>query len=100
MDPRTEELMDLLDALKVPVPAAIRPTDVLRTEPVLEVEADGYRLEASLEEWRSYTGRRWLNGEEQHGPVYNLGTDVPYTGKRVCPCRTCEAGTLPHLRSN
>lgn len=99
MDAPTESLADLVERLLGPTPVGA-PTDVLRRTPILEVELEGRRVEARAEEWRSYTGRRWKNGEEEHGPVYNLGTDVPYDGRRVCPCRTCEAGVAPHLRSN
>lgn len=40
--------------------------------------------------WRSWTGIRFLNGEEHHGPVYVMGTQKLYEGIRTCICKTCQ----------
>jgi len=40
--------------------------------------------------WRSWTGIRFLNGEEYHGPVYVMGTQKLYEGIRTCICKTCQ----------
>lgn len=48
----------------------------------------------------SWTGRRWLNGTEYHGPIYNFATSSLYTGDRSCKCSTCEAHMPSHRRAN
>ena len=50
--------------------------------------------------FRSWTGERRINGDEHHGPVYALGSDVPYTGSRVCGCSECQSHVEPRFRKN
>jgi hypothetical protein len=50
--------------------------------------------------WRSWTDRRRLWGQDYHGMVYNLGTDLPYTGRRACNCLKCQESVEPALRPN
>jgi len=50
--------------------------------------------------WRAWTGPRRVDGEDHHGPVWNLDTDVLWDGPRDCACPTCAASTRPPLRHN
>ena len=41
--------------------------------------------------WLSWSGRRWLNGREYHGPIFFLGTNVLVIRQaRQCPCSICQ----------
>jgi hypothetical protein len=40
--------------------------------------------------WNSWTGIRYMNGEEYHGTVFVMGTQKPYGGTRICTCNTCQ----------
>ena len=41
--------------------------------------------------FRSWTGRRLINGVEFHGPVYFKGSRIKYGGQRYCACNVCIA---------
>jgi len=75
-------------------------TDVLAAGPLLTVELLGETVVATEAEWRAWTGRRWRNGVEVHGPIYNLGTDVLFTGRRACGCATCSKTVDPQHKHN
>jgi len=50
--------------------------------------------------WSAWTGRRYLNGEEYHGPVYKMGTDSVYFGHRICTCSVCSESVPAQLKPN
>lgn len=55
------------------------------------------------EVWRAWSGQRAIWGVPYHGPVYPLGASpgaTPWTGKRECPCDTCQMHVAPYNRSN
>lgn len=92
----------LTDAILAAMPAAPAATEGVRG-PVLEVQVGAAWVEASGPEWRSWTGRRMVNGEEVHGPVYVFGSpdgSLPFTGRRVCGCRECQEHVAPEFRPN
>lgn len=60
----------------------------------------GYVMRVTEALWSAWTGRRFLNGEEYHGPVYKMGTNVLYTGSRSCQCRVCGETVPVGLRAN
>ena len=67
------------------------PTDDVAGEPLLEVKTGGIWVATSEEIFRAWTGQRRINGDEHHGPVYSLGTEIMYTGARVCACKDCQS---------
>lgn len=49
------------------------------------------RIKLDKKTWLSWSGRRWLNGVEYHGPVFVLGTNTPVKRQaRVCLCDDCQ----------
>jgi hypothetical protein len=42
--------------------------------------------------WHSWAGLRFKNGDEYHGPVYDMHTTSrnQYAGPRVCMCSKCQ----------
>lgn len=75
-------------------------TDDVASGPLLELESSGTTLLVEADVWRSWTGRRFMNGEEYHGPVYLLGSDSRWTGHRVCGCPECQVGVEAQYRPN
>jgi len=70
---------------------------------LLEIEAGGQWVEVDEATWRSWTGRRMVNGAEHHGPIFLMGSPdgtPPYTGRRVCLCPTCQEQVEPRYRPN
>lgn len=64
-------------------------------EPVhAEREIVDYRL------FRSWTGARFMNNAPVHGDVYQLDTEILYTGPRACPCARCQEHVDPRERTN
>ena len=51
----------------------------------------GHRVVVSYYIFRSWTGRRYLNGVEYHGPVYILGSGDYASARqaRACDCAEC-----------
>jgi hypothetical protein len=76
------------------------PTDELSPTPVLEIEFDSASFVVDAATFSAWTGNRFINGKEHHGPVYNMGTNILYTGPRQCPCSACSSSVSPHLRYN
>lgn len=94
-----EKLMDELLLAAEPV---LYPTDEMR-EPVLEVEINSTWREVDHETWRSWTGRRMVNGTEHHGPVFSFMSPdgaSPFTGARTCTCPLCQEHVAPQFRPN
>ena len=51
----------------------------------------GERRPLAKRTWLSWSGRRWLNGREYHGPLIPLGGTHPVKRQaRVCPCDVCQ----------
>ena len=73
------------------------PTDTIGS-PVLEVAVAETYVPVGPEVFGAWTGIRRINGEEFHGPVHHIGTTIPYTGARTCPCSTCQSTVAPQLR--
>ena len=69
---------------------------------LLEVEYDEQLVATTQDVFNSWTGRRFINGTEYHGPIYNYhaASGSLYTGSRTCKCSTCQTDTLPHLKAN
>lgn len=67
---------------------------------LLEVEYKDQVIATTNDIFDSWTGRRWINGTEFHGPVYNVGSGSTYTGNRSCKCSTCQTDVLPHFKAN
>lgn len=88
----------LLDTMKLMFETV--PTDDVAEEPIYEATLKGVRVLVTEPVWRSWTGRRYKNGTEYHGPVYVLGKDVLYTGARLCSCKVCQADVQPRFKSN
>ena len=80
--------------------SVVVPTDDIATEPITEVKVGPSWIEVTDDIFRSWTGERRINGDEHHGPVYALGSDVPYTGSRVCGCSECQSHVEPRFRKN
>jgi hypothetical protein len=76
------------------------PTDELASTPIHEIEFDSASFVVDEATFSAWTGRRFVNGKEHHGPVYNMGTSILYTGPRQCPCTRCSSSVSPHLRYN
>ncbi len=77
------------------------------TDPnVYEIMVDGNeRVPVEREVFRSWTGRRFMNGEEHHGPIFSYlaSEEIPeslYKGKRECTCSTCLAHVDPRFKPN
>ena len=54
-------------------------------------------LAATPGTFAQWTGRRYLDGVEWHGPVLHKDRR-PYTGARVCPCVLCQEFVAPSCR--
>jgi hypothetical protein len=68
-----------------------------------EIQAGKEWVTTTREEFRSWTGRRRISGVEIHGPIYLFGSSEdssPYTGPRVCLCKTCQATVESRFKSN
>ncbi len=54
----------------------------------MEVRINGRWYAVSMYIWRSWTGRRRMNGREHHGAVFVLGTNrlTDSNQARECPC--------------
>lgn len=76
------------------------PTDDVSEDPVYEAVLLGKSIFLTEATWRSWTGRRWVNGAEYHGPVFLMGTKTLYTGARACGCKVCQADVAPRHRKN
>jgi hypothetical protein len=87
-------LTDTLETLFTP------PTDDISEEPILEAVIYGSRVLTNDYIWRSFTGRRYKNGVEYHGPVYTLGNNKVATCARLCGCAICQADVAPRNRKN
>jgi hypothetical protein len=59
-----------------------------------------YLMRVTEELWRSWSGRRFKDGEEHHGPVYVMGSNSLYTGSRTCKCNVCALNTISALKPN
>lgn len=71
--------------------------------PLLEIFVEGDWAPTDAASFRSWTGRRMINGEEHHGPVFLLGAPdgaPPYAGRRTCFCPTCQEHVAPQHRPN
>lgn len=55
---------------------------------------------ATQELWRSWLGDRMIWGHPYHGPVFKLGTDTVYTGRRLCGCSECQSTVNSEERNN
>jgi len=76
------------------------PSDTALPSPLYEVGLHGAYAPTSLSVFEAWTGDRRLNGSPHHGPIFNLGTTVSYTGPRSCPCSTCQATVDPQHRKD
>ena len=66
----------------------------------IEIERDKFE-QSSYDEWRAWTGRRFMNGEEYHGPIFLFKAEnLMYKGRRICPCKVCQATIDPAVRVN
>lgn len=88
-------LLDTMETLFEPVP-----TDDVAEEPIYEAKMLDKKVLVPKNIWDSWTGRRYKNGSEYHGPVHILGSGKLYTGSRFCGCVTCQADVAPRHRKN
>ena len=77
-----------------------RSTDDVAAEPILEVLYDGTWVLTTSDIWESWTGLRRRNGQDHHGSVRYMDGGGTYTGRRICPCGTCQAHTEAKYRPN
>lgn len=90
---------ELASAMVQPPPT--RPTDEIRSGPVLQIDVKGAWTEVTRDVWNAWTGRRMLDGEEFHGPVFGFGTtQVARDVHRMCACKTCQDSINPVKRYN
>ena len=75
------------------------PTDTIGST-VYEVGADDAWITTTHDVFAAWTADRRINGSDHHGPIYNIGTTITYTGPRSCPCSTCQATVAPHHRKD
>jgi len=60
----------------------------------LEIEVNNRKVTTNEWIFRSWTGRRWVNGTLYTGGVFNLGSNEPARTRRAtlpCPCE-CNSG--------
>lgn len=98
--PASETSSWALTLLHSPVLPPLPPNDYTLGSHVYEIEWNGELVSADKDIFDSWTGRRYLDGNEHHGPVTLHNTSSLYTGKRVCLCTTCQASALPIHRPN
>lgn len=89
-----------LTLLHSPVLPPLPPNDYSLGHHVYEIEWNSELVAADPDTWNSWTGRRYLDGVEFHGPVTTFGTSSLYTGKRSCGCSACATATLPIHKPN
>lgn len=76
-------------------------TDDIDLTALYEVKLDNKQLVRTQSDiFSAWTGFRFINGTEYHGPIYNIGTNVYYTGPRYCHCQICQMHTLHIHRKN
>lgn len=74
--------------------------DSLLPNPLYEVALGNTYTTTSHDVFQAWTGPRRLNGQDYHGPIFNLGTNLPYDGPRHCGCSACETNTHPSAKKN
>lgn len=74
------------------------PTDTISPSALYEVGTEGATVPTTKEVFDAWTADRSINGAPYHGPVYNFGTRIVYTGPRACGCPTCQAEVAPEHR--
>ena len=77
-----------------------RPSDDVATDSLYEIAFDNKLLTASYDMFSSWTGHRFINGHEYHGPIFIVDTTTIYTGYRHCHCHTCQGYCSPAYRQN
>jgi hypothetical protein len=75
-------------------------SDSALPSPLYEVGTGGVFVTVSHDVFSAWTGHRRLDGSDHHGPVFNLGTTIQYTGPRTCPCSTCQSSIDPQHRKD
>lgn len=75
-------------------------SDAALPTPYYEVGLNETFISTSPDVFDAWTGPRRLNGQDYHGPIFNLGTNTPYDGPRHCGCEACESNTHPTVKKN
>lgn len=81
------------------------PTDAPRRNSGLQIWDENLEswIPVRRELWRSWTGHRAVWGIDYHGPVYSIESktdSIPWSGPRLCHCRTCQEHVSPQSRVN
>lgn len=74
--------------------------DTMMTGDLLEISSSGNIISVDKTLWNAWTGRRYINGDEFHGPVFMIKTETPFTGNRVCICASCQPNIASEFRPN
>jgi hypothetical protein len=67
---------------------------------VYEVAFMNQRFVVGKRLWRAWTGKRFLNNKEFHGPLADALTGAIFDGHRPCPCGICQGMVRPQMRLN
>lgn len=57
----------------------------------LEIELNGKRMEVRESLFRCFSGRRFVQDVEYHGPVYFYQSNQINDGPRECKCDCCQS---------
>jgi len=101
IDVKTKLVEKLAAALDEIIPERIFDDSVGST--VYQVHHNEEWVEVTEAIFKSWTGRRAIDGDEHHGPVYNFGSknnSTIYNGSRICLCKTCQETVEHKLKSN
>jgi hypothetical protein len=91
----SKDIKEIADHLVIP-----KGDDTMMNGNLLEISSSGHLISVDKDLWGSWTGRRFVNGEEYHGPIKVMNSDKPFSGSRVCSCPTCQPDMNPELKPN
>lgn len=91
----TKDIKAISDHLVIP-----RGDDTMMNGNLYEISVSGHCVSVDRELWESWTGRRYINGDEYHGPLFMMKSKTPYQGTRVCDCNDCQPNLSPTLKPN
>ena len=74
--------------------------DTMMKDDLLEIYVTCGLVSVKRELWRSWTGRRFVNGDEHHGPIFVMGSEEKYIGERTCNCSLCQPDMKAELKPN
>lgn len=81
--------------------SVVNHNDAIVNEPYeYHIALHGSKIRVGKDVWVTYPGRRYVNGNEFHGPVEDEFGFMNKGHRRECSCMTCQSCIKPELRFN